>query len=33
MQQALELIAGFKSPEDILFKEDMKEWEKNINLI
>ena len=22
------LIAGFKSPEDILFKEDFKEWEK-----
>ncbi|MBB6623167.1 anaerobic sulfite reductase subunit AsrB [Clostridium gasigenes] len=27
------LIAGFKSPVDILFKEDMKCWEKNINLI
>ena len=25
------VIAGFKSPKDILFKEDMKEWEKNIN--
>lgn len=27
------LISGFKSPKDILFKEDIKEWEKNINLI
>ena len=27
------LISGFKSPDDILFKEDIKEWEKNINLI
>ncbi|MBU3132648.1 anaerobic sulfite reductase subunit AsrB [Clostridium gasigenes] len=27
------LIAGFKSPVDILFKEDMKCWEKNISLI
>lgn len=27
------VIAGFKSPKDILFKEDMKEWEKNINFI
>lgn len=27
------LISGFKSPIDILFKEDMKTWEKNINLI
>ena len=25
------VIAGFKSPKDMLFKEDMKEWEKNIN--
>ena len=27
------LISGFKSPKDILFKDDIKEWEKNINLI
>lgn len=27
------LISGFKSPVDILFKEDMKIWEKNMNLI
>ena len=27
------LIAGFKSPADILFKEDFKEWEKNLNVI
>lgn len=27
------LISGFKSPKDILFKDDTKEWEKNINLI
>ncbi|MGG7212410.1 anaerobic sulfite reductase subunit AsrB [Clostridium nigeriense] len=27
------LISGFKSPNDILFKDDIKEWEKNINLI
>lgn len=27
------LISGFKSPADILFKEDMKTWEKNMNLI
>lgn len=27
------LISGFKSPIDILFKEDMKIWEKNMNLI
>lgn len=26
------LIAGFKSPDDILFKEDFKKWEKNINV-
>ncbi len=26
------LIAGFKSPEDILFKEDFKEWEKNLQV-
>ena len=27
------LIAGFKSPEDILFKEDFKVWEKNMKVI
>lgn len=27
------LIAGFKSPEDILFKEDFKDWEKTIHVI
>lgn len=27
------LIAGFKSPRDILFKDDIKMWENNINLI
>ena len=26
-------IIGFKSPEDILFKEDIERWEKNMNLI
>lgn len=27
------LICGFKSPNDVLFKSDLKEWKKNINLI
>jgi anaerobic sulfite reductase subunit B len=27
------LIAGFKSPEDVLFKEDFPEWEKTIKVI
>ena len=27
------VIAGFKSPKDILFKEDIKEWQKNIDFI
>lgn len=27
------LITGFKSPEDMLFKADFKEWEKTMNLI
>ncbi len=27
------LITGFKSPEDVLFQEDMKTWEKTLNLI
>ena len=30
---SMTLITGFKSPEDVLFKEDMKEWEKTMNLI
>lgn len=30
---SMTLISGFKSPEDVLFKEDMKEWEKTMNLI
>lgn len=27
------LITGFKSPDDMLFKADLKEWEKTMNLI
>lgn len=27
------VIAGFKSPEDILFKEDIKLWKDNLNLV
>ena len=27
------LITGFKSPKDILFKEDLKKWDEKINLI
>lgn len=27
------LIAGFKTPHDILFREDLKRWEKNIKVI
>lgn len=27
------LIAGFKSPSDILFREDFKKWEKNLHVI
>ncbi len=27
------LVAGFKSPDDILFKDDFIRWEKNINVI
>ena len=27
------LIAGFKSPRDILFKDDFEKWEKNLNVI
>lgn len=29
----LHVIAGFRSPADILFKEDLKRWEKEMNLI
>ena len=31
--ESMTLITGFKSPEDVLFKEDMKVWEKTMNLI
>lgn len=31
--KSLTLIAGFKSPDDILFREDFKNWQKNINII
>ena len=31
--KGMTLITGFKSPEDVLFKEDMKVWEKTMNLI
>ncbi|AGX43626.1 anaerobic sulfite reductase subunit AsrB [Clostridium saccharobutylicum] len=31
--ETFNLICGFKSPNDVLFKADLKEWEKNINLI
>ncbi|MCR3759216.1 anaerobic sulfite reductase subunit AsrB [Clostridium felsineum] len=27
------LIAGFKTPKDILFKEDFKQWKDNVNII
>ena len=27
------LISGFKSPEDVLFKNDIEEWKKNLNVI
>ena len=27
------VITGFRSPEDMLFREDLKEWEKKLNLI
>ena len=27
------MIAGFKSPDDILFKQDFEQWEKNIRVI
>ncbi len=33
MQKLFTLISGFKGPKDILFKDDMKEWEKNMNMI
>lgn len=31
--QGFTLIAGFKSPSDVLFKDDIKMWTNNINLI
>lgn len=31
--ESFNLICGFKSPSDVLFKADLKEWEKDINLI
>ncbi|MEG1003424.1 MAG: anaerobic sulfite reductase subunit AsrB [Clostridium sp.] len=31
--KGLTLITGFKSPKDMLFKEDLKEWDKECNLI
>ena len=31
--RGLTLIAGFKSPEDVLFKEDFADWEKKIRVI
>ena len=31
--ESMTLITGFKSPEDVLFKEDMKIWKKTMNLI
>lgn len=30
--KGFDLLIGFKSPYDVLFKEDIKEWEKNINV-
>ena len=32
-RESFNLICGFKSPNDVLFKADLKEWGKNINLI
>lgn len=32
-RQSMTFIAGFKSPQDMLFKDDFKRWEKNMNLI
>ena len=31
--KSVTVIAGFKSPHDILFRRDLKLWEKNLNLI
>ncbi|CUU46029.1 anaerobic sulfite reductase subunit AsrB [Clostridium beijerinckii] len=31
--ESFTLIAGFKSPNDVLFKDDIKMWKSNINLI
>ncbi len=30
---SMTLIAGFKSPEDVLFEEDFKRWNERMNLI
>lgn len=32
-RESFNLICGFKSPNDVLFKADLKEWGKDINLI
>lgn len=32
-RRSMTLIAGFKSPSDILFREDFRKWEKTMNLI
>lgn len=32
-RRSMTLIAGFKSPEDILFKDDFAEWEKTMKLV
>lgn len=32
-RKSMTLIAGFKSPRDILFRDDFRRWEKNMNLI
>lgn len=31
--EGMTLIVGFKSPKDVLFLEDLKKWQKNINII
>ena len=33
MLKVVTLICGFKSPKDVLFKDDIKKWEKNINVM
>lgn len=32
-RKSMTLIAGFKSPSDVLFRDDFKKWEKTMNLI